>query len=794
MWALVRLSLDRRRGKRLATPTVRHAALEALELRATPAAGLGFAFALGDAAFDEATSVAADNAGNVYVAGLFNGAVDFDPGPGTFQLTSTGAADAFLAKYGPAGNLLWAGQIVDAGPTNGYRLGLALDAGGNPYLTGQFSGVTDFDIQAGVSTLASGSNPAAFVTRYTSAGALVWAKRLGGGTSYVLGISIEVDAAGNVYSAGTMSNGSADMDPGAGVFTLTNGSGNADTYISKLDSSGNFVWASKFANDPSISAGIWPADIAVDAAQNLYLTGVFVGRADFDPGAAQQWRATLDVGFPYGDGYVAKLNASGAIDYVVTLGSSSGREDGNGIAVDASGNAYVAGTFTNFGEKTILSPAGVSMGSVTGSGGFVMKLTSAGALEWARSGGALEIAYDGADALYVTGGGPNAYVQRLGTDGSAGWTALLSSSPEYDFGNDIAVNSLGDVFVAGRFGGSVDFDPGSGNYPLNSAGSWDAFVTKLVQEPTSVVARRLFYNESAFDDGSKAILPADDGAIAPDKSAYLPGDGLATFANVSSYSRGINGIMIDLSPGAAFHAGINFSDFVFKVGSNNSPDSWAPAPSHTAVSVRAGAGTSGSDRVVITWANGTIKNTWLEVRVKANDRTGLEVPDVFYFGNLMGDTGAPNEHFFTTNVGHDVARIAAGVGIASGVTDVRDIDRSNTITVAEDRATALANIGILNRLNIGGALVALPAADETTGDAGISSALAALAGMPQERRLSVAVIKRPEATVAVTHAPRVDPQLLEAVVTDADVFDSDSEDDGVLTEDLLAAIVSTSIQ
>ncbi len=98
-----------------------------------------------------------------------------------------------------------------------------------------------------------------------------------------------------------------------------------------------------------------------------------------------------------------------------------------------------------------------------------------------------------------------------------------------------------------------------------------------------IAARMLFYNQSSFDGASAAIGVADDGAIAPDKSAYLPGTGPATFDNISSYARGINGIMIDI---AGSHPNISASDFVFRVGVGNSPETWAMAPAPAAVSVR----------------------------------------------------------------------------------------------------------------------------------------------------------------------------------------------------------------
>ncbi|MGD9724414.1 MAG: FG-GAP-like repeat-containing protein [Pirellulales bacterium] len=238
---------------------------------------------------------------------------------------------------------------------------------------------------------------------------------------------------------------------------------------------------------------------------------------------------------------------------------------------------------------------------------------------------------------------------------------------------------------------------------------------------SSVVARRIFYNQSAFDGNSAAINAADDGAIAPDKTAYLPGDGLAVFDNITGYSRGINGIMVDLAPAGGSHTSITANDFVFKVGANNSPNTWAAAPASSAISVRTGAGVSGSDRVEITWANGAIQNQWLEVQVLATANTGLAAPDIFFFGNRIGDTGAPTASSFTTVIADASTIVAGGLGGAGGITNVRDIDKSNTITVAGDRATALGNIGALNRLNVG---TAGPFAPQD-GDAGIASALAA---------------------------------------------------------------------
>src|SRR5262249_15069294 len=135
----------------------------------------------------------------------------------------------------------------------------------------------------------------------------------------------------------------------------------------------------------------------------------------------------------------------------------------------------------------------------------------------------------------------------------------------------------------------------------------------------SVMAREAFYNQSKFDGNTAGVSTSDDAAIATDKVALLPGGGAATSANITSYSRGINGIVVDIS---GSHPEITAADFTFKLGNTNTPSSWATAPSPSIVSVRAGAGVSGSDRVELIWTSG-IKNTWLEVIVKANANTGL---------------------------------------------------------------------------------------------------------------------------------------------------------------------------
>ncbi len=160
------------------------------------------------------------------------------------------------------------------------------------------------------------------------------------------------------------------------------------------------------------------------------------------------------------------------------------------------------------------------------------------------------------------------------------------------------------------------------------------FATTTVPDETQVVGRALFYNNSPLDGDTSGPDEADDAAIAGNKSALLPG-GTGSFTNISTYSKGINGVMIDVEN--LVNTSLSTSDFTFSVGNNNTPGGWTSAPSPTSISVRAGDGVDGSDRITIIWNDEEIVNTWLRVALASTTDTGLASPDIFYFGSQLGD-------------------------------------------------------------------------------------------------------------------------------------------------------------
>ena len=192
----------------------------------------------GGASNDYGLSVVVDNSGNVYTTGYFLGTVDFDPGAGIVNLTSLGAGDAFITKLDAAGNFVWVKRFGGTTEERGYSI--AVDALGNIYSTGYFSGTTDFDPNGGVFNLITVGSKDAFISKLDAAGNFVWAKQFG--SSLVEhGYSIAVDGSGDVYTTGIF-NSTTDFDPSGGTAYLTT-AGNNDVFVSKLNSAGNFVWA-----------------------------------------------------------------------------------------------------------------------------------------------------------------------------------------------------------------------------------------------------------------------------------------------------------------------------------------------------------------------------------------------------------------------------------------------------------------------------------------------------------------------------------------------------------------------
>lgn len=350
----------------------------------------------GNSGTNRGVSILPDAAGNMYMVGYFSGTVDFDPGPATFNITSNGQYDICVLKLDANGNFIWAKAIGNTQSDLGYAA--CLDAIGNIYVTGVFQGIVDFDPGPAVFNMTGGSGVInkCFVWNLDGNGNFLKAFQITG--SYTEGDAITVDAAGNIYFCGNYTE-TADLNPGAAVFNVTS-SGAADAFVVKLDNAGNFLWGKSFGGigtnncrsvkvdasgnvylsgefpftvdfDPGpavfnvTTAGSTDAyilklnangdfvfvktlggtaadaarDIALDAAANIYVTGVFQATADFDPGPA-----TFNLTAISNDIFICKFSSAGNFDWAFNIGGFT-LDEGLSLHCSAAGNLFATGYF-----------------------------------------------------------------------------------------------------------------------------------------------------------------------------------------------------------------------------------------------------------------------------------------------------------------------------------------------------------------------------------------------------------------------------------------------------------------
>jgi PKD repeat protein len=308
----------------------------------------------------------------------------------------------------------------------------------------------------------------------------------------------------------------------------------------------------------------------------------------------------------------------------------------------------------------------------------------------------------------------------LRLDGSA------SSDPDQPAGDSIVSYAWG-LDSDGKYDDASDVVPtvawaqlagmaGNADLPVSlrvtdSLGATGAAATTLRIVVPQVVGRYVFCNNSYWDGNGAGASAADDAAVATDKQALLPGK-TATFANYTSYSRGINGIMIDvadLPPGAPTPA-----DFEFRVGNDNTPANWALAGVAPGISVRRGAGTDGSDRITLIFPDGSVTKQRLRVKVLAGGSVGLAGDDVFYFGNAIGEAGnlAADAKVTTLDVSLTRANQISFPAPPPVITNVYDFNRdhrANTMDVSLVRSNLTT---VMNALKLIAPPVESPLAPE----------------------------------------------------------------------------------
>ena len=277
----------------------------------------------------------------------------------TFTVTATNAAGPGAASSASAAALAgdWAKNFGLSGADTRITA-TAADAAGNVYVAGLLSGAT---LAVGNVTLTRLGYQDAFVLKFNSAGAVVWAKNYGGSGVETFGQSIKVDSSGNVYLSGNF-NGANLTSPALARI------GGQDAFVLKLDASGATQWITNFGGSGAFMYG---KSLAIDSVGNVYLGGDF--------GASLTTPELTKIGTS--DAFALKLNASGQLNWARNFGGSAANMSGNSIAVDSLGNVYLGGEIL---AGTVTTPALPKIGSIDA---YALKLDAGGATVWARNFG-----------------------------------------------------------------------------------------------------------------------------------------------------------------------------------------------------------------------------------------------------------------------------------------------------------------------------------------------------------------------------------------------------------------------
>ncbi|MGD9975260.1 MAG: SBBP repeat-containing protein [Desulfatirhabdiaceae bacterium] len=357
--------------------------------------------------YDEATGVAVDHNGNIYVVG-YTGSV-------FSGLTNIGYNDGFLIKYAPDGNTLFTRQFGTSG--DDYPNGVTIDSSGAIVVTGTTYGAFPNQMALG--------NADVFLAKFDTSGHDLWTWQFGT-TGHDYGLNAATDASGNIFVAGYT----------GGAFPNQTSNGDFDAFVSKHSPQGDSIWVRQFGTDTYDDA----FDVAVDPSGNAVVTGYAEA-----PLPQQTTRGA----------YVRRYSPDGAEMWT----SQTEKTYGNGIAVDENGNTYVCGmTWGTLPGQTVFGAEDA----------FVQKYDNSGMNQWTHqfgspvtdsangiavmASGDIVVAgfANGALSGQTTSGGQDAFLSRCSSSGSADWTRQFGwERGGYDQFADMALDPSGYIYAVG---------------------------------------------------------------------------------------------------------------------------------------------------------------------------------------------------------------------------------------------------------------------------------------------------------------------------------------------------------
>jgi hypothetical protein len=315
---------------------------------------------------------------------------------------------------------------VDSGFAQFYNP--AIDANdGSIYIANFFSGTPDFDPSGGTDSIASAGSFDCSLSKFDSDGNYLWTKTWGG-TSADFDSAVTVSSDGSVYVSGTFT-GTVDFDPGAGTTNATP-LGGRDVFLSKFDSNGTFQWVKTWGYTGSESK---PFNIGADSDNSVYVEHYFGGEIDFDSSAG----IATSTSTGGNDIYLSKFASDGTWQWTKTWG---GTGDDEAVRLQVTDDGIFSTGFYSSASMDVDPGAGTT--NVTNAGNY------------------------------------DAWLTKLTLDGDFVWGKSWGGT-SYDFGYGVGFDSDGNVYAAGPFYGTADFDPGAGTTNATAVGDPDAYLLKL---------------------------------------------------------------------------------------------------------------------------------------------------------------------------------------------------------------------------------------------------------------------------------------------------------------------------
>ncbi|HNR19176.1 MAG TPA: SBBP repeat-containing protein [Bacteroidia bacterium] len=388
---------------------------------------------IGGPYLDQALNITIDSYFNLYISGNFSDSVDFDPSINVTQLTSTGLKDAFLLKLDSAGNFIWVKQFGGLSDDNG--ISTSIDNSNAIYFSGIFWDTVYVNTTSGLTHITSSGLGDVFVSKLDSAGNILWVKSIGGTQSDEV-YSTTMDSNSNVLILGRFIS-VCDFNPDSMVTNNLLSFGQADVFVCKWDTAGNFVWVKQLGGS-NYEAGL---DIITDAVNDIYIIGSFLDTIDVDPSTlvySLYSKGNYDV-------YIAKLDNNGNLIWAKSWGGS-GIDFGFSLDNDGVGNIYTTGGFSDtvdFDSGSGIPPLIASSNRST----FISKINSSGNLLWVKQ--------------------------------------LESSS--VSTGIKISLDDNENIYITGVFSDTCDFNPSNQVFNLIAVDGNDGFIVKWSQTGTAIV-------------------------------------------------------------------------------------------------------------------------------------------------------------------------------------------------------------------------------------------------------------------------------------------------------------------